>query len=119
LPAQNYIEKDIQMKKIISILAITLASFAQGDYQDTSNLKIELISVWATSGDILVQTKPKHNIQGLSCTSDYWLKLSETAAGYDGTLSMLLSAQATQTTVTVRAYDDQGTDFCKLGGLSG
>ena len=108
-----------QMKKIISILAITLASFARADYKDTSNIKIELISVWTASGDILVQTKPIHSIQGLACTSDYWLKLSETAAGYDGTLSMLLSAQATQATVTVRAYDDQGTDFCKLGGLSG
>ena len=107
------------MKKIISILAITLASFSHADYNDTNNIKIELVSVWTTSGDILVQTNPKHTIQGLSCTSDYQLKLSETAVGYDGTLSMLLSAQATQATVTVRAYDDQGTDFCKLGGLSG
>ena len=102
------------MKKIISILAITLASFSHGDYKDTSNIKIKLISVWTSSGDILVQTNPKHNIQGLACTSDYWLKLDKTAAGYDGTLSMLLSAQATQATVTVRAYDDQGTDFCRL-----
>jgi len=102
------------MKKIISILAITLASFSHGDYKDTSNIKIKLISVWTSSGDILVKTNPKHNIQGLSCTSDYWLKLSETALGYDGTLSMLLSAQATQAKVTIRAIDDQGTDFCRL-----
>lgn len=102
------------MKIIISILAITLACFAHADYKDTSNIKIELVSVWTTSGDILVQTSPKHNIQGLGCSSDYWLKLSQTAQGYDGTLSMLLSAQSTQAKVTVRAYDDQGTDFCRL-----
>jgi len=59
------------MKKIISILAITLASFSHADYNDTNNIKIELVSVWTTSGDILVQTNPKHTIQGLSCTSDY------------------------------------------------
>ena len=102
------------MKKITPLLAIAFVGFAHSDYVDTSNLKIELISVWTTSGDILVQTNPKHNIQGLACTSDYWLKLSETALGYDGTLSMLLSAQATQAKVTIRAIDDQGTDFCRL-----
>ena len=102
------------MKKFVLILAITIASFAYGDYKDTGNVKIELVSVWTENGDILVQTKPKHSIQGLVCTSDYWLKLNKTAIGYEGTLSMLLSAQATQATVTVRAYDDQGTDFCRL-----
>ena len=102
------------MKKIISILAITLASFSHADYNDTNNITIELISVWTTSGDILVQTKPKHNIQGLGCSSDFWLKLNKTAGGYDGTLSILLSAQATQSKVIIRDYDDQGTDLCRL-----
>jgi hypothetical protein len=55
------------MKIIISILAITLTCFARADYKDTSNIKIELVSVWTTNGDILVQTSPKHSISGLAC----------------------------------------------------
>ena len=57
-------------------------------------MKIKLVSVWTVSGDILVKASPKHSTSGLACGSDYWLKLSKTAIGYQGTLSMHLSAQA-------------------------
>jgi len=103
------------MKNLIILLTLILVNGSYADYKDTNNVKIQLVSVWTESGDILVQTSPKHDISGLGCGSDYWLKLSKTAIGYDGTLSMLLSAQATQAKVTVRAHDDQGTDFCRLG----
>ena len=106
------------MNKAVLIGIFTLLGMisfnGNADYKDTGNVTIQLVSVWTVSGDILVQTKPKHSITGLGCSSDYWLKLSKTAAGYKGTLSMLLSAQASQSKVTIRAVDDQGTDFCRL-----
>jgi len=59
------------MKYIFTVLglaiAIALVGFALGDYIDTGNVKIKLVSVWIVSGDILVQTSPKHSISGLAC----------------------------------------------------
>ena len=103
------------MKNLLILLAAIVTASSYADYKDTGNVTINLLSVWADGGDILVQTNPKHDISGLGCGSDYWLKLNKSNAGYEGTLSMLLSAQATQVKVTVRAHDDQGTDFCRLG----
>ena len=102
------------MKKLLFLLATFVVSTTYADYRDTGNVTIKLVSVWTDSGDILVQTNPRHDISGLNCSSDYWLKLNKSNSGYEGALSILLSAQATQSKVTVRAYDDQGTDFCRL-----
>ena len=102
------------MKFPLVTLLLSISCITNAAYKDTSNVKVHLISVWSSSGDVLVQINPQHNIDGLECESAYWLKLNKDAAGHDSTLSLLLSAQVTQKPVTVRAYDDAGSDFCRL-----
>ncbi|SMF24239.1 hypothetical protein SAMN02745866_01571 [Alteromonadaceae bacterium Bs31] len=85
------------------------------EYKDTANVNIEMISVWGSTGQALVQTNPKHNIEGLKCTGDYWLTLEKTDAGYQSLLSMLIAAQVSGKIVTVRAEDDNLVEsFCRL-----
>lgn len=102
------------MKKYLVITALFLSSYASAAYKDTGNVKVHLVSAWASEGGILLQTNPQHSIEGLGCDSSYWLKLNVDQPGYNAIVSMLLSAQATQKPITVRAVDDQGTDFCRL-----
>jgi hypothetical protein len=102
------------MKNVFIILIATISFGVQATTKDSSNVKVQLISAWASSGGILLQTNPKHSIEGLSCTNDYWLELDKNQPGYQAILSMLLSAQATQKTITVRAVDDNSSDFCRL-----
>ena len=99
------------MKYFVIIIGILISSLASAAYKDTGNVKVQLISAWASEGGILLQTNPQHSIEGLSCESSYWLKLNVDQPGYSAIVSMLLSAQATQRPITVRAVDDQGTDF--------
>lgn len=86
-------------------------------YKDTDNAKIHLISAWSDNGNILVQTNPKHDISGLSCTNDYWLALDKDSEGYQAILSMLLSAQASKINVKVRAQDNGTNQFCRLSRI--
>ena len=102
------------MKKLIYVLLSTLCFPVFADYKETSNLQISQISAWGSSGDILIQTNPKHSIDSLGCTSNYWLKLRKIDDGYQAMLSMLMAAQIAKTSVLVRAIDDSGTDFCRL-----
>ncbi len=102
------------MKKLIYVLLSTLCFPVFADYKETSNLQISQISAWGSSGELLIQTNPKHSIEGLGCTSNYWLKLRKTDDGYQAMLSMLMTAQIAKTSVLVRAIDDVGTDFCRL-----
>ena len=102
------------MKSVFIILTAMMTFGTQGATKDSSNVKVQLLSAWASSGGILLQTNPKHSIAGLSCTNDYWLELDKNQSGYQAILSMLLSAQATQKTITVRAVDDNSSDFCRL-----
>jgi hypothetical protein len=60
--------------KTLSFLFASIISIATyADYKDTGNITIKLVSVWANSGDICIQTNPKHDINGLDFGSDYWL----------------------------------------------
>lgn len=102
------------MKNILVFLMAVLSLGVQATTKDSSNLKVQLISAWASSGGILLQTNPKHSVAGLSCTNDYWLELNKNQPGYQTILSMLLSAQVTQKNITVRAIDDNNSDFCRL-----
>jgi hypothetical protein len=102
------------MKTVFTILIAMISFGAQATIKDSSNVKVQLISAWASSGGILLQTNPQHSIEGLSCTNNYWLELDKNQPGYQAILSMLLSAQATQKTITVRAVDDNNSDFCRL-----
>lgn len=86
-------------------------------HKDTSDVNIELVSVWTSDGDVLVQTNPRHDISGLTCTDNYWLVLDKSAIGYETTLSMLLAAQASSAKVTVRASDDNSHNICRLSRL--
>jgi len=102
------------MKRVFIILMAMIICGTQATTKDSNNVKVQLVSAWASSGGILLQTNPKHSISGLSCTSDYWLELDKNQPGYQAILSMLLSAQATQKTITVRAVDDNSSNFCRL-----
>lgn len=101
------------MSRILLFTIIFLTQNALAAYKDTDGVKVQLISAWANNGDILLQTNPRHSIEGLNCQGDYWLTLKKNSPGYEAILSMLLSAQATQKTILVRA-EDSGTDFCNL-----
>ena len=83
----------------------------------THDVKIELISVDPSTGNLLIQTNPRHSIEGLSCTNTYWITLARSATGYDSVLSMLLSSQRAGSMVTVQAGDDNGYELCKLERL--
>ena len=99
--------------KAFVIFMFLFTSEAYAAWKDTHNVKIKLISVWAPNGGILIQTEPLPKIEGLSCTSDYWLSLGKDRGGYDALLSVLLTAQAGGKSVTVRASEGE-EDFCRL-----
>lgn len=102
------------LKSVIITILFAISTQSVAAYKDSNNVKIKLISVWSQNGNILVQTDPKTNISGLSCTNDYWVTLDKNDLGYQATLSLLLSAQATQRDVIIRADDGFGSEFCKL-----
>lgn len=102
------------MNKLILFVIFSFSASVLASHKDSSGLLVAQISVWGASGDILIQTNPKHSIEGLSCESDYWLKLRKTDEGSQALLSMLMAAQLANKTVLVRAVDDAGTDFCRL-----
>ena len=107
------------MKAVIAIF-VTLSFFSQpllAATVTTSNVKVVAVSVYTGTGQVLVETDPRPDISGLDCTSDYWLILSDDSntSGYRATLSVLLTAEATQTNVDVRADNNGGNQFCKLG----
>ncbi|AJQ94135.1 hypothetical protein [Gynuella sunshinyii] len=101
------------MKKILISLFMLLSINVLAAYKDSDDVKIQLISVVSSSGDILVQTNPEHSIEGLGCTNNFWLTLDSNEPGYQAVLSLLLSAQVTQRNVTVRARDSGG-EHCVL-----
>jgi len=107
----------MQLKRVMTLLFTPLVFMSThtvaANWKDTNDVKIKLISVWTANGDVLIQTEPRHNISGLNCTNDYWLTLNKNEPGFQATLSMLLSAQATQKPVLVRAQGEGG-EFCRL-----
>ncbi|NOX75835.1 MAG: hypothetical protein GXP17_04320 [Gammaproteobacteria bacterium] len=103
-----------KFKTIIAIILFVTSAQSMAAYKDSNNVKIKLISVWSQNGNILVQTNPRPDVSDLTCTSDYWITLDKNDPGYQATLSLLLSAQATQRGVNVRVDDSFGSQFCKL-----
>ena len=103
--------------KIINYLALSILLFhfsTEAAWKDTHNVEVKLISVWASNGGVLVQTNPKPNIEGLSCSDNYWLSLGKSSEGYDALLSLLLTAQASKQKITVRANNNGSEPFCRL-----
>ena len=101
-------------KLLIIFLLLASSSIQAASYKDSYGLKVNLISVWSSSGEALIQTSPRHSIEDLSCTNDYWLVLDKTTDGYDAILSLLLTAQSADKYVTIRAIDDNNSNFCRL-----
>ena len=99
---------------IIVALLLIFSAQSMAAFKDYKVVKVRFISVWSASGGILVQINPKPDLSGLTCTNDYWLTLDKNVSGYEAALSLLLSAQASQRNVTVRADDSSGSEFCKL-----
>lgn len=106
----------------LSRLAVAITVFSSSlcsAYIDTVNVKIKRISAYSlNNGNILVQTEPRHNMEGLSCTNDYWLVLAQSDPGFENTLSMLLTAQTAQIEVIVRAENNGASAFCLLSRLT-
>lgn len=109
--------KSITKLKFSYIFLLSIALPVLGASKETSNVKVEMLSVWTNSGDILVQTSPKPDISGLTCTNDYWLMLDKVELGHQEVLSMLLSAQISKIKLTVRAEDNNGHEFCRLSRI--
>ncbi|MFT5084350.1 MAG: hypothetical protein ACI9Y1_002404 [Lentisphaeria bacterium] len=104
------------MNKLILIFLCTLSGSALAANKDSPNRYVNQISVWGHSGDILVQTYPRHAIEGLQCTDDYWLRLNKSDEGFQSMLSMLIAAQMADKPILIRAEDDGDGNqpYCRL-----
>lgn len=110
----KHTKKGNLMRKAILIVAIFCCSNAIGAVQSTSDLFVELISVF-NSGTIYVQTNPRHDLTGLTCTSDFWLELPAVGtAPHDAMLATLLAAHHSGAKVIITADDSGGGQFCRL-----
>ena len=99
----------------ILVMALLLFAFsAHAGHLESHDLKVTLLSAWASDGGVLVQTTPRHSIDGLSCTNTYWLELDISQPGYNSLLSMVLAAQTSQTAISVRVADDNNSESCRL-----
>jgi hypothetical protein len=105
------------MDKIVGLILVLAAFEGSTAYKDSADVKIEFISAWSSNGQILVQTSPRYDISGLTCTDDYWLVLNKNEEGYQPALSLLMSAQASGAKVVVRADDSSGEQFCRLSRI--
>ena len=103
------------MKKSLYIFLFISASSIAAN-QDTHSTYVNQISVWGHNGDVLVQMSPRHNIEGLSCTDDYWLRLSKNDEGFETMLSLLLASQMAKKAISVRSEDDSAgaQPYCRL-----
>lgn len=103
------------MNKLIFIFLCTLSCSALAASKDSPNRYVQQISVWGHSGDVLVQTYPRHDIEGVQCTDDYWIRLNKSDEGFKIMLSMLIAAQMADKPILIRAEDD-GIDqpYCRL-----
>ena len=103
------------MKKLIYIFIFISASSIANN-KDTHNSYVNQISVWGNSGDILIQMEPRPNIEGLSCTDDYWLRLRKNDEGFESMLSLLIASQMANKAISVRAEDDNAgsQSYCRL-----
>ncbi len=104
----------VKYLKIVGIVTVLIASNVNAAFKDTNNVKVEMISVMSKSGNISVRTTPRPDLSGLTCTNNNWLVLYKDDIGYNATLAMLLSAQATQKAIKISAEDDNGNEWCKL-----
>lgn len=103
---------------LISILPISSFAIVQFEEKQTQNVFVSEISIRHNSvngaSDVLVQTEPRHSIEGLSCASDYWMILTPDDVGHEIMVTLLKNAQKLQLPVTVNVIDDTSPDFCRL-----
>lgn len=108
------------LKKIVIAAAMFMSipnSFSAT--KDTLNVEVSLLSVWTTAnGNVLVQTNPRHSMEGLTCSNNYWLVLAKGDIGFETTLTMLLASQAKGSKVHITASDNGGSDFCLLSRVT-
>ncbi len=103
------------LKKLIFILLCALSCSVLAAYKDSPNRYIKEISVWGHSGDVLIQTYPRHDIEGVQCTDDYWIRLNKADEGFQTMMSMLIAAQMADKPVLIRAEDDGSNQpYCRL-----
>ena len=102
--------------KVLVFISVCMFAFsAHAAYRDSSGRYVKQISVWGHTGHVLVQMEPRHDIEGLQCTDDYWLVLNKTDEGYETMLSMLIAAQIADKPILVRAEDDRrDQSYCRL-----
>ncbi len=103
------------MNKLILIFLCLFSGSALAAYKDSTNRYVKQISVWGHTGDVLVQTYPRHDIDGVQCTDDYWIRLNKSDEGFQTMISMLIAAQMADKPIIIRAEDDGiGQPYCRL-----
>ena len=99
--------------RFLAMVFVLLSSSANAAVA-TPSLKVALLSVTGSDGNILLQTSPRHSISGLGCTSDFWSVLPKSDPGYEAMLSQLLAAQAAQLDVSITVDTFGDGRFCRL-----
>ncbi len=104
-----------KIKLVIISTSLILASHFSAAGVQTKNVEVALLSLSLNSnGNILVQTSPRPNLTGLTCTNSYWLVLGSDEVGFETSVSMLLSAQATKNPIDITAENNGSSDYCLL-----
>ncbi len=70
------------------------------------------------NGATMIHTEPKHDIDGVSCTGDFWIQLNKDDPNFQTMLSVILSAQATRTPADITVTDEFGTPNCYLSRIT-
>lgn len=112
--------------KTLLILLFLLSSIVSVDViaaqKSIKGVKIKRISINSSSRDLLIQTYPRHEIKGLNCKDNSWLKLPKNVPSYDEIFTLLIAAQQGRNTVNVFVTDTGGTKnnplkFCRLSRI--
>ena len=94
------------------LLLVSSASFSAG--KNLTNLKVQMLSAHDHVALILVQTNPRPDLSGLSCTSDFWLTLAKNTENYEEIYSMLLAASVSQQNLFIGIEDVAGEEACRI-----
>jgi len=104
------------MKQVLILLSFGFFFFAPPSSAatlGTAGVKVSLISL-RDSGEVLIQTTPKHLVSGLGCSNNFWLVLDSSLPTFKTTYAMLLLARITKAQVIVVADDKISGAFCHL-----
>ncbi|WP_072682473.1 hypothetical protein [Arcobacter sp. LA11] len=100
------------MKKWFLAMFVSIISL-HGASLSTTNVKINMISTYS-DGIAHVQTIPRHDITGLSCTNDYWAILDTNKPESKAIYSALIAAKMADKQIHIEVNDTGSDTFCNL-----